>query len=63
MLNYNKESNADKKQLHYTLIMTTQLAGEQKGSVAGSDDPVAKIQYLTALKYMKQSWDAPAVCF
>jgi hypothetical protein len=62
MVNYNKEGPSDKKQSHFSLVLATQLAAEQKHQRAGPDDSMAKLQCSIALKLMKQSYMAPSVC-
>jgi hypothetical protein len=61
MTNYNKEGSSNKKQCHFSLILATQLAAEQRLQRAGPDDPMAKLQCNIACKLMKQAYMAPSV--
>jgi hypothetical protein len=62
IINYNQEGVSDKKQSHYALIISSQLAAEQT-HLAGGDqaDSTARLQQDVALKFMKQAWQAPGV--
>ncbi|KAH7391804.1 N-acetyltransferase B complex non catalytic subunit-domain-containing protein [Pyrenochaeta sp. MPI-SDFR-AT-0127] len=58
VVNYNKEGAPSKKLAHYTLILTVQLAAEQKHAQSNHADQMAQIQYGLARKLMKQAYDA-----
>ncbi|KAL5121989.1 methionyl-tRNA synthetase [Pleosporales sp. CAS-2024a] len=58
ILHQNKEGLTDKKQAHYTLIIATQLAAEQRFIASGMVDRMAQLQQDIALKLMKQSYEA-----
>jgi N-terminal acetyltransferase B complex non-catalytic subunit len=61
MTNYNKEGSSSKKQCHFSLILVTQLAAEQRLQRAGPDDSMAKLQCDIACKLMKQAYMASSV--
>jgi N-terminal acetyltransferase B complex non-catalytic subunit len=61
LVNYNKEGPPDKRRAHYSLILVTQLAAEQRFAHMGQDDRMARLQADLALKFMKQAYTAPQV--
>ncbi|KAH7401816.1 tRNA synthetases class I (M)-domain-containing protein [Phaeosphaeria sp. MPI-PUGE-AT-0046c] len=58
IMQQNKEAIPDKKQSHYSLILATQLAAEQKISRGGPETRMGEVQQSVALKLMKQAFTA-----
>ncbi|PVI00260.1 hypothetical protein DM02DRAFT_593085 [Periconia macrospinosa] len=58
----NKEGPKSKKTIYYTSILANQLAAEKKieaSKASGKPDPSSQIQFMIALKQMKEAFDKP----